>query len=140
MFACSGWMASRVWRLARRILVFSAVAALLFLLHAFAFGLYGLSVATYELGRRFEGRRLPLKSLRSYSLLCLQFIPGLILWYASLENVRSAYTAYGGPPSKLYAILGPVTFSVQPATLAKAPLLPRVIILIFGFKNGVPQS
>ena len=136
LFAFSGWIGSRDWRLIRRILVFSAVAALLFLLHAFAFGLYGLSVATYELGRRFAGRRLPLKSLGSYSLLCLQFIPGLVLWYASLENVRSAYTAYGGAASKLYALLGPVTFAVHPAVLDKVTWLAVAITLIFALMSG----
>ena len=77
LFAFSGWIASRNWRLLPRILVFSAVATALFLLHAFAFGLYGLSVASYELARRFEGRRLPLTALGSYTSVGLQFIPGL---------------------------------------------------------------
>ena len=143
LFAFSGWIASRNWRLLPRILVFSAAATVLFLLHAFAFGLYGLSVASYELGRRFEGRRLPLKSLVSYTLLCLQFIPGLILWYLSFGNVQSAYTAYGGLTSKLYALASPVTFGVQPAMLDKITWLAVAIALMFSLTRGalriVPQ-
>jgi hypothetical protein len=131
LFAFSGWIASRNWRLLSRILVFSAVAAALFLLHAFAFGLYGLSVASYELGRRFEGRKLPLRSLVCYTLVCLQFIPGLFLWYLSLGNVQSAYTAYGGLTSKLYAVASPVTFGVQPAMLDKITWLAVAITLMF---------
>src|SRR4051812_12321443 len=109
LFAFSGWIATRDWRPFPRLLVFSAIGAALFLLHAFAFGLYGLSVASYELARRFEGRRLPLTSLPSYALVCFHFIPGFLLWYASLGNVRSAYTAYGDLNPKLYALMAPAT-------------------------------
>lgn len=143
LFAFSGWLASRDWPLLPRILLFAAIAALLFLLHAFAFGLYGLSVVSYELGRRFDGWRLPLKSLGSYSLICLQFIPGLGLWYMSLENVRSAYIAYGGLASKLYALLAPVTFGVQPTALDTVTWIAVAVALIFSLAKGtlkiVPQ-
>ncbi|HJU18795.1 MAG TPA: hypothetical protein VJ770_20270 [Stellaceae bacterium] len=117
LFALSGWIATRGWRAVPRILVFAAVAALLFLLHVFAFGLYGLTVAAYELGLRFEFGRLRLRNLVSYPVICLQFIPGLLLWYESLANVRTAYTAYGGLSAKLYALLAPATFAVQPTVL-----------------------
>ena len=129
LFAFSGWIASERWRLFPRILLFAAVAALLFLLHAFAFGLYGLSVASYELGRRAQGRRLPFRSLVSYSLLCLQFVPGLLLWAASLGNVRSAYTAYGGLTAKLYAVMAPATFGARPALLDQITWLTLAVVL-----------
>jgi hypothetical protein len=136
LFAFSGWIASRNWRLLPRILLFSAVAALLLLLHAFAFGLYGLSVASYEFARRTEGRRVPVKSLVSFSLLCLQFVPGLTLWYLSLENVRSAHTAYGGWTSKIYALLAPLTFGWEPVLLDKAIWLAVAIAVMFALIRG----
>jgi hypothetical protein len=117
LFLFSGWIASRDWRPAPRLLLFAAAAAGLFLLHAFAFGLYGLSVASYEVGRRLEDRRLPLRSAASYASMCLHFVPGLALWYVSLGNVGSAYTAYGSPVAKLYALLAPATFGMQPTAL-----------------------
>src|SRR4029077_4635505 len=104
LFAFSSWIATREWQSAPRILLFSAVGALLFLLHLFAFGLYGLSVSSYELGRHLEGRRLSLKSLLWCAVICLQFVPGIVLWYISLGEVTSAYTIYGGLADKVYAL------------------------------------
>jgi hypothetical protein len=47
LWAFSGWIATRQWKTAPRMTVFSVVAGLLLILHLFAFGLYGLSVAAY---------------------------------------------------------------------------------------------
>ncbi len=54
LFTFSCWIATREWPTAPRILFFSAAGAVLFLLHLFAFGLYGLSVFTYEVGCRLK--------------------------------------------------------------------------------------
>jgi hypothetical protein len=58
LFAFGGWIATRHWRAGPRIPCFSAVATLLCLLHLFAFGLYALSVVSYELGTRASLRRM----------------------------------------------------------------------------------
>src|SRR4029077_3883505 len=110
LFVFSFWIATREWRIVPRILLFSAAGALLFLLHLFAFGLYGLSVFTYEVGCRLKDRRVPLKSLASGAAVCLQFVPGMLLWYASLGQVVSAHTAYGDLSNKTYALFAPVNF------------------------------
>src|SRR5207249_7882872 len=81
LFAFSGWIATRHWRWGRRLLTFSAVASLLLMLHLFSFGLYGLSVASYELGSRIAGPRLTRSGLAECSIVCLQFVPGAWLWY-----------------------------------------------------------
>ena len=106
----SGWIASRRWHPAPRILLFSILAAGLFLMHLFAFGLYGLSIATYEFGQRLNQRRPILQHLRSYILVCLQFVPGLLLWYLSLANVRSTHTAYGHLAVRIKSLFAPVKF------------------------------
>jgi hypothetical protein len=84
LFAFSGWIATRRWRTAPRLRVFSIIASLLLLLHLFAFGLECLSVATHELARRIDHRRLPFRSLVGWGVVCLQLVPGVVLWYASL--------------------------------------------------------
>jgi hypothetical protein len=136
LFAFSGWIATQEWKTISRILLFAAVAAFLFLLHLFAFGLYGLSVASYELARRVESGRLRLQSLISYLMICLQFVPGLLLWYASLANVKSAYTAYGNLNAKLYALFAPVTFGVQPTAFDCVAWLAATAFLTFLITRG----
>jgi hypothetical protein len=136
LFVFSFWIATREWRVVPRILVFSAAGALLFLLHVFAFGLYGLSVSSYEVGRRLEGRRLPLKSLASCAVVGLQFIPGLLLWYASFGQVASAYTAYGDLGNKLYALFAPVNFGVFAAPFDRVMWLAVAAFVLLAAKRG----
>jgi hypothetical protein len=136
LFMFSGWIATREWRMVPRILVFSAAGALLFLLHLFAFGLYGLSVSSYELGCRLKGGRLPLKSLAWCAVICLQFVPGLVLWYMSLGEVGSAYTAYGGLANKVYALFAPVDFGFSAALLDRGMWLAVSVFLLLAAKRG----
>src|SRR5690349_17318501 len=75
LLAFSGWISSRDWRTALRILAFSVIASLLLILHLFAFCLYALAVGSYELGQRLRERPV---SLRGFLRLCaagLQFAP-----------------------------------------------------------------
>jgi hypothetical protein len=130
LFVFSFWIATREWPMVPRILVFSVAGAILFLLHLFAFGLYGLSVLSYEVGRRLDGRRLPLTNLASCAVVCLQFVPGLLLWYASLGNVDSAFTGGVDFGHKLYALLAPVDFGVSPALLDTGLGLAVVVFLL----------
>ena len=136
LFMFGGWIASREWRVLPRILLFSAAGALLFLLHVFAFGLYGLSVLSYEIGRRLEGGRLPVKSLASLAVVGLQFLPGLLLWYASLGEVGAVYTAYGSLANKLYALFAPVNFGVFAAPFDRVMWLAVAVFLLLAAKRG----
>ena len=115
LFAFSGWIATRHWRTGPRLLTFSAVASLLLLLHLFAFGLYCLSVASYELARPTHQRRPPLRRLVGWGAVCLQFVPGLMLWHASLSDSGPTATGYGDLVFKLYAMMSPFTFGFLPA-------------------------
>ncbi|HVH75913.1 MAG TPA: hypothetical protein VM755_13445 [Stellaceae bacterium] len=114
LFALAGWIATHEWRMAPRILVFAGVASLLLLLHLFAFGLYGLSVALYEIGERIRTRRLSLPSFLSLIAAGLQFLPGMALWYVSLEHSGSTVTTYGSLADKLYALISPFAFGYLP--------------------------
>jgi hypothetical protein len=113
LFAFSGWIATRHWRTSLRILIFSVVASFLLLLHLFAFGLYGLSVASHELARRIHQRGF--RGLGGWSAVCLQFAPGLMLWYTSLAHGGPTATSYGDLVFKFYGLISPFTFGFQPA-------------------------
>ncbi len=136
LFMFSGWIATREWRIVPRILIFAVAGALLFLLHLFAFGLYGLSVFSYEVGCRLKGWRLPLKSLVPCAVVCLQFVPGLLLWYASLENVGSIYTGNGDLMLKLYALVSPVDFGFSALPLDLGMGLAVTVFLLLFARDG----
>jgi hypothetical protein len=137
LFAFSGWIATRHWRPGPRLLTFSAVASLLLVLHLFAFGLYGLSVALYELANRTTGgRRLTLGSLVEWCTVCLQFVPGIMLWYASLERSGSTATSYGDLVFKLYALISPFTFGVQPTALDLLTASVAILFFAFAIRTG----
>ena len=136
LFMFSFWIGTREWRMVPRILLFSAAGALLFLLHLFAFGLYGLSVSSYELGCRLRGRRLPLKSLLWCAVICLQFVPGIVLWYMSLGEVGSAYTTYGGLANKVYALFAPLDFGFSAALLDRGMWLGVSVFLLLAARRG----
>jgi hypothetical protein len=113
LLAFSGWIAARQWRIAPRLAAFSAIATLLFILHLFAFGLYGLSVMSYELGSRVRQHGWSIKALVSWALTGMQFIPAVGLWLwllATASGAEPTHTAYGSLNNHIYATLAPVTF------------------------------
>ncbi|MGH7121414.1 MAG: hypothetical protein ACREFP_20895, partial [Acetobacteraceae bacterium] len=115
LFALSGWMATRDWRPAFRIPLFSAAASVLFLLHLFAFGFYGLCVALYEIDRRIRQRQAVVAGASSLLVVGAQFLPGLVLWYVSLRHAGPTLTRYGDLADKLHALMAPFTFGYIPA-------------------------
>lgn len=136
MFVFSAWIASRGWPKVYRILLFSALGVLLFVLHVFAFGLYGLSVLAYEFANRLDGRRLMVRRFASLIMISLQFLPGLLLWYASLGAVASTYTAYGNLGDKLYALFAPVNFGFFPTPFDRVLWLGVSVFLLLAARRG----
>ncbi len=132
LFALSGWMATREWRPGRRILVFSVVASLLFLLHLFAFGFYGLAVGLHELDGRIRQRRISLTSALSLVAAGLQFAPGFLLWYLSLKHGGPTLTLYGDFADKLYALISPFTFGTAPVPLDEVTGFLAIAFLAWG--------
>ena len=111
----SGWIATPHWRPGARLPIFATAASVLFLLHLFAFGLYALLVVAYELGVRLGDRRFSLRSLAGWLASLLQLMPGILLWRASLGDTGATLSEYGGFADKLYALVSPFDFGVEPA-------------------------
>jgi hypothetical protein len=110
----AAWIATRAWPSTLRIPLFATAASALFCLHLFAFGFYGLLIASCEAGNVWRARSW---SAASFAALCrggLQFVPGLLLWWASLGNGGPSLTLYGSFPVKVYAAFAPVTFGSVP--------------------------
>jgi hypothetical protein len=132
LFVFSGWIATQDWRLARRVLLFAGLACGLLLLHLFAFGLYGLSVALYELSQRIGRRGLSRTGFAQLCVIALQFVPGALLWYASLRHAGPTITSYGTLDDKLYALLSPFTFGFIAVPLDRAIGLLAFAVLVWG--------
>ncbi len=129
LLAFSGWIASRYWQPAWRIVAFAGVASLLLVVHLFAFCLYGLAVGSYELGRRIAVRDCSLRAALSLCADGLQFVPGLLLWIVSLSNFEVAsYTRYGDAAAKAYALQAPFAFGPT-----AAPFDRLLLVLALGF-------
>ena len=110
LFAFSGWIATRHWRIGPRLSTFTAIATTLFILHLFAFGLYALSIMSYELGARIDSRRWSADAVISWCVIGLQFVPAVILWLVSLPGLGPTYTAYGSLAGKVLAFMAPFSF------------------------------
>ena len=122
LFSFAAWVASPRWKPSRRIMLFCGIASLLFVLHLFALGVYGLLVASYELGspvRQRIGARL-----KNAATGLVQFVPAAFLWVWSIGNGGPGYTAWGDLSSRLLSVLAPVSFSNPPALFD---------FLLFGF-------
>jgi hypothetical protein len=120
----SGWVASENWNTITRVTVFSVVASLVFILHLFAFGTYGLLVGFYELGRILANRRLSAKSIAAEAAKFGQFGPVVLLWLASLSTAGPVYTSYGGISAKVAALGAPMVLGgVKPGALFSVLLI-----------------
>jgi len=124
LFAFAGWIVTRQWRAAPRLALFAIIASVLFILHLFAFGLYGLAVASYEIGNRLTDRRYSWSSFFSLCAAGTQFIPALAFWVASLAESGPSVTRYGSLDGKLYAAFAPFAFNTTPQ------LFDRMLILL----------
>jgi hypothetical protein len=128
LLALSGWIASERWMPAARIAVFGAAATVLLFLHLFAFCFYALVVGAYEIGRWIAARNMSLRRFVSLGVAGLQFVPGGVLWIASLAHAGPRYTEYGNLGAKVYALQSPFTFGPDAVALDKL-----FLIFCFGF-------
>jgi len=128
LLAFAGWISTCTWKTATRLGLFAVVASVLFVLHLFAFGLYALAVASYEVGIHLRKRHL---SQTSFAWLCVvasQFLPAIVLWGASAPNVGPSFTSYGTFYERAYAALAPVTFGQ-----ASLPFDRFILLFCIGF-------
>ena len=135
--AFGSWVGSRSWPTTPRVVLFSAVASLLLVLHLFAFGVYGLLVGSYE-AQRFlsDGKARSIGNFFGRAILVAQFIPAGLLWLASASNGGPAPISYGGLARKALAALAPTTFDLPPALFDAAILLFSVNFLFLAFRTG----
>lgn len=127
----SGWVATREWRVLPRLALFAAAASLLLILHLFAFGLYGMSVMSYETARHLNGWRLTRAQLMSLCLAGLQFVPALLLVAVFLPSGAPMFTSYGNLLAKQYALVAPLTFGWEVLAFDKLLVFFCVGFLIF---------
>jgi len=105
------WIASRNRPVLARLILFSALASLIFILHLFAFGVYGLLIGSYEAGLLLQpGRPLSRAAVGRFLVSVLQFVPAIGLWLANASAESVHYTAYGDIFDKLLALLAPMNF------------------------------
>ena len=107
----AGWVICRNWPAWVRLASFSALASLVFILHLFAFGIYGLLIGSYELGLLVAGRSFSRLAIGRFVAIFVQFVPALALWLANAAAGGSHATKYGGLGEKLAAIVAPLNFN-----------------------------
>jgi hypothetical protein len=115
------WIALRNRWVPARPALFSVLASVIFLLHLFAFGVYGLLILSYETGRLWSERPVNARKVGRFLAAFLQFVPAAGFWLANASVGGGQYTGYGDLVDKLVAALAPANFSVVGSMLA--PLL-----------------
>lgn len=106
-----GWIRSAAWPIWPRLLLFAVLAAIVFVLHLFAFGVYGLLVGAYELGQLADRRRNSGAGPADFLRIFVQFIPAAAFWLANASDGGSRHTEYGAVMDKLAALAGPLNFN-----------------------------
>jgi hypothetical protein len=127
----SAWVASERWPTARRVAAFAIAGCVLFVLHLFAFGVYGLLVAAYEAGNRLGLRRWSLASIVAVAIRLMQFIPAGLLWLVSLPDRGPSFTSYGTLAGRGYDILAPTTFDTMPTPFDRGMLVFALLFVLY---------
>lgn len=135
LLAFAGWIASARWPTWWRLVAFSAASVVLFFAHLFALGVYGLSVAAYELWRTREARGKSLRQvLENWAVTSAQFVVPAILWLASPTGDRDNYIAYGEIKHKIAAFTSPILCYGE--LIDQAMLVIVGILLVRGLFSG----
>jgi hypothetical protein len=115
------WIATTTWPRARRAALFTPLATLLYLGHAFAFLGYGLAIAGFEFFQAFQGKFRPTRVAVNLLAAATQALPALAL-AATLNTQAGApgklYSHYGDIGEKLLALAAPVLFLADRAQFA----------------------
>jgi branched-subunit amino acid transport protein AzlD len=110
----AAWIATANWRPFTRIVVFAGIASAIFVLHLFAFGVYGLLVGSYEFGAILRRRSGAADALARLAVGIVQFAPAAGLWVLCIGNGGPQYVSYGTLAEKLAAIVAPFLFGIPP--------------------------
>ncbi len=113
----AAWIATAAWPRLARIALFTPLATLLYLGHAFAFLGYGCAVAGAEMLSAWQSSYRPrLRVLLNVVAAGVQALPAL--YFAATLNTASGapgklYNHYGDPAEKLMALASPLLFLVD---------------------------
>ena len=121
LVAFSAWIATARWSTLLRLTVFAAVSSVLFILHLFAFGVYGLLVASYEAGNLLPRNRRTARGLFAGIAALSQFFPAGVLWL--LMERGPEFTRYNGLGSRVFSLFAPTSFNFPPSTFDRTYLL-----------------
>jgi hypothetical protein len=137
LFAFAGWIASARWPGWQRLVVFSLVSLGLLFCHLFAFAIYGLAVAAYELGQvltagAFSARAL----LRRWAFAVCQFVLPAVILLSSPLGMTETVTLYGDWADKLRVLLSPVLLHWHGFDLGLFAIL-LLLLLLAALKLGL---
>jgi hypothetical protein len=127
---CFGlWIMIRSRSLPIRLVLFSILASLIFVMHLFAFGVYGLLIGSYELGRLWADRPITAKRLAYFVALFVQFVPAVAFWLSAARGGVAHYTEYGDLVDKVIALMVPLDFGgIFTSMLAPVVILSALIL------------
>ncbi len=132
LLSFSLWIASERWPQFVRLGVFAIIAAIILVLHLFAFGVFGLLVCSYEAGLALGERPLAVRNFLRRAAALLQFIPAGLLWLSSLSNMGALYTAQGSLYRKVDVWLAALSFNGPRAPLDDLILAFAAALLVLG--------
>ena len=72
-------------------------------------------------------------------MVCLHFVPDVVLWYASLAQSGSTVTSYNGLVFKFYAIMSAFSFGAQLTAFDLLIGCLTSLFVIFAIKSGSLQ-
>ena len=109
LFALAGWFAARNWPAPRRVVVFSLVTVLLFVVHLMALAIFGLVVAIHELWRQHSARIKWFGGewFTGWVVTLTPFVTAMLLWLSSPTAGSASYTVFGEPGSRIQVLLSP---------------------------------
>lgn len=128
ILAFSAWIASERWPRFLRIASFAVVSATIFILHLFAFGVYGLLVASYEASKAATSHDTPRDRAIALASVLLQFVPAGLLWLGVEGGPQ--FTQFGDLSTRLSGLTAAAFFDDGNKTVLDAAVL-AVEFLLF---------
>lgn len=127
---CFGlWIMIRQRSLPLRLALFSLLASLIFVMHLFAFAVYGLLIGSYELGRLWADRPITMKRLVPFVAVFVQFMPAAAFWLSNARGGVAHHTDFGDLLDKIVALMVPLDFGgILTSMLAPAIILAALIL------------
>ncbi len=135
LLAFSAWIASAAWPRVPRLLAFAAISAVIFVLHLFAFGVYGLLIASYEAGKFYAKRDWSKAAIVAAAMTLVPFLSAGLLWLVSAGGPQ--YTNYGGLIARIFALIAPSAFNDPPTVLDTLVLVIEIAAIPAALKSGV---